>query len=54
MPAWRPAFSELLAFYCTERAIYDVGPAGYSATKATTLRLLARDLGLSPGTFAVS
>jgi hypothetical protein len=34
--------------------MHDRDPAAFPTTKLVTLRLLARDLGLSPGTHALS
>jgi phage terminase small subunit len=51
---WQPEFAELLGMYCELRAAFDRDPLAFSPTRTVTLRLLARDLGLSPGTLALS
>jgi hypothetical protein len=51
MPKWKPAFSELLSLYAALRADFDRDSTSFSPTRLVSLRLLTRDLGLSPGTF---
>jgi len=54
MPTWAPAFAESLSLYAELRAQFDRDPAAITSTKLVTLRLLARDLGLSPGTVGLA
>ncbi len=48
---WQPIFESHLAVYCHLLGEFEADPAGFQATKLTTLRLYAGDLGLSPTTF---
>jgi len=54
MPTWTSAFAESLSLYAELRAQFDRDPAAMTSTKLVTLRLLARDLGLSPGTVGLA
>ena len=47
---WQPLFESHLAVYCHLLGEFEANPAGFQATKLTTLRLYAGDLGLSPTT----
>ncbi len=47
---WQPLFESHLAVYCHLLSEFESDPAGFMATKLTTLRLYAGDLGLSPTT----
>ncbi len=47
---WQPLFESHLAVYCHLLSEFEADPAGFQATKLTTLRLYAGDLGLSPTT----
>ena len=47
---WQPIFESHLAVYCHLLSEFEADPAGFQATKLTTLRLYAGDLGLSPTT----
>jgi len=47
---WQPIFESHLAVYCHLLSEFEADPAGFKATKLTTLRLYAGDLGLSPTT----
>ncbi len=47
---WQPLFESHLSVYCHLLSEFEADPAGFQATKLTTLRLYAGDLGLSPTT----
>ena len=47
---WQPLFESHLTVYCYLLSQFEADPAGFQATKLTTLRLYAGDLGLSPTT----
>ena len=47
---WNPVFESHLSVYCVLLAEFESDPAAFKATKLTTLRLYAGDLGLSPST----